>query len=90
MNELTTADIFFIITGAAVIIITVLLAIGLVYVIMFVRAAKRVIHIAQKATELVSDDIANFSKNVRERGFSAGSLFDFIKSIGSKKITRKK
>ena len=90
MNELSTADLFFIITGSAVIIITVLLAIGLFYVIMFVRTVKRVAHTAQKATELVSEDLADLRRNVKDRGFSLGALFDFAKSLGRKKVTRKK
>lgn len=90
MNDISLVEIFFIITGSAVIIITILLAIGLLYVIMFVRTVKRVAKTAQKATELVSEDLADFSKNIREKGFSLATLFSFIKSLGIKKVTRKK
>ncbi len=90
MNALTTADLFFIITGSAVIIITILLAIGILYVIMFVRTVKRVAHTAQKATELVSEDLADLRKNVKERGLSLGTVFGFVKALGRKKVTRKK
>lgn len=90
MNDISLVEIFFVITGSAVIIITILLAIGLLYVIMFVRTVKRVAQTAQKATEMVSEDIADFSKAVREKGFSLSTLFSFIKSLGIKKVTRKK
>lgn len=90
MDNISLVEIFFVITGIAVIIITVLLGIGLLYVIMFVRAAKQVARTAQKATEMVSEDLADFSKNIREKGFSFNSLFSFVKSLGIKKITRKK
>lgn len=90
MTELTTPDVFFIVTGSAVIIVTVLLAIGLLYVIMFVRTVKRIAHTAQKATEMVSEDLADLSKNVREKGFSLGALFGFAKALGRKKTNRKK
>jgi archaellum component FlaF (FlaF/FlaG flagellin family) len=90
MNELTTSDLFFIITGTAVIIITVLVAIGIVYVIMFVRTVKKVANTAQRATELVSEDLADLRKNVKERGISAGAFVDFAKSLARKKILPKK
>ena len=90
MNELSLVNVFFLITGAAVIIITIMLAIGLFYVIMFVRTAKKVVHTAQKATELITEDFADLSKNIREKGFNLGALFGFIKAMGTKKVTRKK
>ncbi len=90
MNDISLVEVFFVITGSAVIIITILLAIGLLYVIMFVRSVKRIARTAQKATELVSEDIADFSKSIREKGFTLGTLFEFVKSLGKRKITRKK
>lgn len=90
MNELTLVDIFFLITGSAVIVITILLGIGLLYVIMFVRTVKKVAHTAQKATELVSEDLADFSRNVRSHGFSLGALLGFVKSFRKRKVVRKK
>lgn len=90
MNELSIVEAFFLITGSAVIIITVLLAIGLFYVIMFVRTAKQVARTAQKATELVSEDIADLSKKIREKGFSLATLFEFIKAVGRRKVSPRK
>ena len=87
MTELTTPDLFFIITGSAVIIVTVLLAIGLLYVIMFVRTVKRIAHTAQKATEMVSEDLADLSKTVREKGFSLSALMGFAKTFARKKVS---
>lgn len=90
MNEISLVDIFFIITGSAVVIITIMLAIGLLYVISFIRTIRRVAHTAQRATELVSEDIADLRDNIRERGFSLSSLANFAKALGKRKITRKK
>lgn len=90
MNELSLVDIFFIITGSAVIIITVLLAIGLLYIIVFVRTIKQVAKTAQRATEVVSEDISNLRDNIRERGFSLGAIASFAKGLSKKKTTRKK
>jgi hypothetical protein len=90
MNELTTSDLFFIITGSAVIIITVLLAIGIFYVIMFIRTVKKVANTAQRATELVSEDLADLRRNVKDKGLNVGSIVNFAKSLSRKKISRKK
>ena len=90
MNDISLVDIFFIITGSAVVIITVMVAIGLLYVISFIRTIKTVAKTAQRATELVSEDIAELRNNIKQRGFSLGSLATFAKALGKRKITRKK
>ncbi len=90
MNNLSLVDVFFIITGAAVVIITVMLAIGLIYVISFVRTVKKIAHTAHRTSEVVSEDLMDFSRSVREKGFSVGTLMDFVKAIGRKRIIRKK
>lgn len=90
MTDLSLVDIFFIITGSAVIIITILLAIGLLYVIIFVRTIKEVAKTAQRATELVSEDIVNLRDNIRTRGFSLRALASFVTGLGRKKTTQSK
>lgn len=90
MTDLTLVDIFFIITGTAVIIITVLLAIGLLYVIIFVRTIKEMARTAKKATELVSEDLSDLRSSIKQRGFNLGAIALFIKSLMRKKVSRKK
>ncbi len=90
MTDLSLVDVFFIVTGSAVIIITVLLAIGLLYIIIFVRTIKEVAKTAQRATELVSDDIGHLRDNIRERGFSLGAIASFIAGLRRKKVSRNK
>lgn len=87
MNDISLVNVFFVLTGSAVIIITILLAIGLIYVIMFVRTVKRIARTAQKATEMVSEDLADLSKSVREKGFSFATLFAFLKAFARKKVS---
>jgi hypothetical protein len=90
MTDISLVDIFFIITGIAVVLITILLAIGLIYVIVFVRTIKNVAQTAQRATEFVSEDLADLRNNIRSQGFSLSALAGFAKSLGRKKINRKK
>lgn len=90
MDTLTLVDIFFLVTGSAVIIITILVAIGLLYVIMFVRTAKNIARTAQIATENVSEDIAAMRKSIKENGFGLSTLVNFAKSLVKTKTSRKK
>ncbi len=90
MNDLSLVHIFFVLTGIAVIIITVMLAIGLVYFIMFLKTIKEVARTAQRATELVSEDIADLRENIRDKGVSLGAIADFAKNISKKRVYNKK
>lgn len=90
MNELSLVDIFFIITGSAVIIITILVAIAVLYIITFVRTIKRVAQTAQRASEIVSEDISQLRDNIRERGLSLGAIATFAKNLSKRKFSRKK
>lgn len=90
MSSLTLTDIFFLVTGSAVIIITVLMAIGLLYIIMFVRTAKNIARTAQKVTENASEDIAALRKSVKENGFGLSTLISFAKGLVKTKTSRKK
>jgi hypothetical protein len=90
MNDVTIVDVFFILTGAAVVIITVLLVIGLVYVILFIRTARSVAKKAVRATEIVADDLSDLRETIKEKGVSLGAVADFTKKLGRKKIYPKK
>jgi hypothetical protein len=90
METLTLVDIFFLITGSAVIIISILLAIGLIYVIMFVRTVKKVARTAQVASEGISEDIVALRKNIKDKGLGLSSLASFAAGLAKRKITRKK
>lgn len=90
MSSLSLTDIFFLVTGSAVIIITVLMAIGLLYIILFVRTAKNIARTALKATENVSEDIDALRKNIKEKGFGIGTLVGFATDLFKAKSKRRK
>lgn len=85
MQSLNIADIFFIITGTAVVIITILLIIASLYIISFVRTIRMVAKTARKATEIVSEDVIELSKNIKDKGFHLKSVAQFVKNISKKK-----
>ena len=78
MAPLTLTDLFFWLTGIAVIVITTLAVIAFVYLILFLRAVRNVAHQAQRASEMVTEDFSNLRKNIKERGFSLKSLITFL------------
>ena len=90
MNDLSLVHIFFILTGTAVIIITLMLVVTLMYVIMFVRTIKQVADTAQRATELVSEDMAELRENIKEHGVNIGDVTKFAKGLSTKRIFSKK
>jgi hypothetical protein len=87
---MTITELFFVITGTAVIIITVMVVIGLIYVIMFVRTIKTVARTAQRATEIVSEDLGELRDSIKDKGVSMGAFTKFAKNIGRKRILPKK
>jgi hypothetical protein len=66
------------------------MAIGLVYVILFVREVKKVAETAHRASELISEDIDALRQNVKDKGFSIGAFTNFAKSLVRKNTTHKK
>lgn len=89
MDSLTLTDLFFWLTGLAVILITALLTVALLYLIFFLRAIKKVARQAQRATELVSEDLAILKKSAKDHGFSIKSLIKFLLGIKAKQNKRK-
>ncbi|QQS22696.1 hypothetical protein IPM19_03635 [bacterium] len=89
MESLTLTDLFFWLTGLAVILITALLTVALVYLISFLRTIRLVARQAQRATQLVSEDLVELKKNIKDQGFSIKSLIKFLFGLKTKQNKRK-
>jgi hypothetical protein len=90
MDTITVTDLFFIITGVAIIIITTLIVVALLYIIFFIRAVRAVVNQAQRAGEMITDDLKDFGKNIKQQGFSLRSLITFLFGLKAKQNKRKK
>lgn len=90
MDTFTLTDLFFLITGIAVIFITAFLIVALIYFIMFLRTLKLIANQASRASKFIADDIGKFSKNIKEEGFKLGSFIKFVLGIKSKQVRKKK
>lgn len=86
MDSLLKSDIFFLITGAVVLIAGVLITIFLFYVIRITRDIKKISATAQKEAENIAQDIEGIRSTVKEEGMK--SIATFFK--GSKTTTRSK
>lgn len=90
MDTFTLTDLFFLITGIAVIFVTAFLVVALVYFILFLRTLKQIANQASRAGKFIVDDLGEFSKNIKEEGFKLGSFIKFVLGLKSKQTRKKK
>ncbi len=90
MDTITLTDLFFLITGIAIIVITTLIVVALLYLIFFLRAVRSVVNQAQRASQLITEDLKDFGKNIKQQGFSLKSLITFLFGLKAKQNKRKK
>jgi uncharacterized membrane protein YciS (DUF1049 family) len=90
MEMISLVDLFFIITGIAIIFVTAFLVIALIYFIMFLRALKMVADQATRGVKLVTEDLSEFSKNIKSEGFKIGSFIKFVLGMKPKQTRKKK
>ncbi len=85
MDQFAKMDIFFFITSIAVAVLTVLLAILIIYVI---KISKDIKYISQKAkdeAELISQDLSELRENVVKKGLKLKYLVSFFNNLKNKK-----
>ncbi len=69
MSEVLQANIFFFITGIAVIVFTLLLSIALYHLIKILMAVRRIVDRIEEGTETIGDDIERLRTYVVEESF---------------------
>ena len=83
MDQFLKMDIFFFITTLVVIALgLVMLLIGL-KIWRILGHVERIMEIAEEETELIKEDIADFRRDIRQRGFSIFSIGRFIRTLSS-------
>lgn len=68
MEALAKSDIFFVITGVAVVLVTLLLVAVLFYIIKILRDVKDVTTKVKKESEHIIDDVSFFRKGIKKTG----------------------
>ena len=89
MNEILHANIFFFITGVAVIIFTALLCVALFHGIKVLRSLRRIIDRIEAGTEVIAEDIDNIRAYFSEEGFIS-RLIQTIMGTSRKNSTRER
>ncbi len=78
MTSLLKSDIFFFITAIAVIIISVGVAIALVYLVRILRDVKTLSEKAKDEGERIIDDIHMFRQDVKSKGTRLSDILSFV------------
>lgn len=75
------SDIFFFISSATTIFLTILVAIVLVYLIKILRDAKKISEQIKAETAAAAQDIASLRKTVKEEGEKIKKFVDFLATL---------
>jgi predicted Holliday junction resolvase-like endonuclease len=81
MSEVLHANIFFFITGIAVIVFTFLLSIALFHLIKILKTVRRIVDRVEEGTATIAEDLENLRTYVVEESF----LSRFLKGVMSKR-----
>jgi hypothetical protein len=77
MSEVLHANIFFFITGIAVIVFSALLCVALFHIIKVLKSLRRIMDRIEEGTEVIAEDI----QNVREYFTEGGFIGRFVSSL---------
>jgi hypothetical protein len=89
MNEILITNIFFIITGTAVLIVTSLLSIVLFKAFKVLKTIEEFTHLAKKEGEDILMDIKSFREGLGEKDFNFFTLVDFFRKKNKKTVKNK-
>ncbi len=83
------ADVFFVITTLAVVLVTVILLLGLGYVVQILASINRIMKQAERTTEHVAEDIDTLRSDLRNNGLSFGAFTRFFTGVRKKHNKRR-
>jgi hypothetical protein len=89
MTEVLHANVFFFVTGIAVIVISVILCILLYHFIRALKSIRRILGSIERGTEAISDDMQNI-RSYFARGGLIGGLLSILRGVGGSAEAPKK
>jgi hypothetical protein len=89
-NTLIKADVFFFVTTIAVVVLTLILSIIMIYLISILHYLRHISQIAKDQAEEISDDIDDLRSDIKTKGASLASIFDFLGSMTRKRVSGKR
>ena len=88
MSGLIHADIFFFITAVAVVLLTAIFAVVLVYVVFIMRDVRAIVARMRRASESLESDFNALRNEVKQEGYKARALVDIVLGFISRKLTK--
>jgi hypothetical protein len=86
MNELVHADIFFFITAVAVMLVSTILAVALVYVIFILRDVRAIVARMRRASESIESDLTMLRQEVMQENMKARALIAVVLSFITRRL----
>ncbi len=84
MDEFLKLDIFFFVTTIAVVIITALLAILIIYLVKISKDVKYITKKAREEADLISEDLSDLRDDIKAKGFKPKYLLSFFHRLSKK------
>lgn len=84
------ADIFFFVATIGLVALTLLLMVGLLYIVSILRTIRQISKTAQAGTETIVAGLQEAKAAVSKEGFVPATLFSIFRKLYTKKATRKK
>lgn len=84
MDYFLKQDIFFFITTVAVMTVTVLLGVFLVYLIRIARTVDRILVKVREETDIITEELAELRKNIRKEGVKIKHFAKFFSNVKKK------
>lgn len=80
MNQVLQTNIFFFITALAIMVVSALLAVVLVYILRILRDIEHISQIIRKESDLIEEDIVSFRKSIQLEGALWKNFFSHLSS----------
>jgi hypothetical protein len=80
MNSILQTNIFFFITGLAIVAVSAVFVVALVYVIRILRDVRHIARVLRAETDRIEEDISKFRASIREEGMRWKQIFRFVTS----------
>ena len=86
MDTLIKAGVFFFITTVAIIVLSLLLAVLIIYIIKISKDIKYISNKAKNEADLIAEDLSDLRENVKEKGVKLKYLISFFNNLRKKII----
>jgi hypothetical protein len=89
-NSFLKADIFFFVTTLAVVAVTLILVVGLIYVVSILRTIKKISRTAQTGAETIVEGIQDAKNEIDKNGFVPSAISKIFTSLYKQTKPKKK